>query len=187
MGHIRNEPPRGLQEGSWRLRAGLVGARVAPMRWLILSSVVLVAGCDVVQRVLPGRDAPEPVASEPVEEVASDLGETSEDPLEAPEDVDPDPTASVPNAALPPPVGVGSTLGTTVAALGDPTEGGMWLKTPLVSADRPGQVRYRGQVVAVTLRPLDGPAGAGSQMSLRAMQTLGAPLTELVEVTVEAL
>lgn len=62
----------------------------------------------------------------------------------------------------------------------------MWLKTPLVDFERPGQVRYRGVVVAVTLQPLDLEVGAGSQISVRAMQALGASLSDLVEVSVEA-
>ena len=81
----------------------------------------------------------------------------------------------------------GSALGTTVISLGDPNIGGMWLKTPLVKAERAGQVRYRGVVVAVTLQPLDAEPGSGSQISVRAMQALGASLSELVEVSVEAI
>ena len=48
-------------------------------------------------------------------------------------------------------------------------------------------VRYGAQSVAVTLVPLpDAAPGAGSQLSLQAMRALGAPLTELVEIGVDA-
>lgn len=93
--------------------------------------------------------------------------------------------SALPDPTLPPPPGVGSSLGRTVVSLGDPAEGGMWLKTPLVTSEQPGQIRYRGATVAVTLRPLNAEVGAGSQISVRAMQALGASLSELVEVDVE--
>ncbi|WP_415402549.1 hypothetical protein [Tateyamaria sp. SN3-11] len=78
------------------------------------------------------------------------------------------------------------TLGRTVASLGNAAEPGLWLKTPLVSAEQSGQVYYpeTGKTVAVTLIPIDGPASAGSRLSLAAMQALGAPLTGLPEVDV---
>lgn len=77
-------------------------------------------------------------------------------------------------------------LGTTVASLGNPAEGGLWLKTPLVQAEAAGTVTYpaTGKSVAVTLLPLEGPATAGSQLSLSAMQGLGAPLTDLPTIEV---
>jgi hypothetical protein len=36
----------------------------------------------------------------------------------------------------------------------------------------------------LTLRPIEGAAGAGSRLSIDAMRALGLPLTELVEVQV---
>ncbi|WP_224823368.1 hypothetical protein [Cognatishimia sp. MH4019] len=79
-------------------------------------------------------------------------------------------------------------LGTTVASLGDPTDPGFWLKTPLVSSEQPGRVTYpaAGTSVAVTLIPIDGPSTGGSRLSLPAMRLLQAPLTGLPEVTVFA-
>ncbi|MEO9573949.1 MAG: hypothetical protein ABJ263_14625 [Tateyamaria sp.] len=84
-----------------------------------------------------------------------------------------------------PEVSVG-TLGRTIASLGNPGEPGMWLKTPLVSAERSARVSNpaTGQSVEVTLIPIEGPRTAGSRMSLAAMQALGAPLGDLVEVDV---
>ncbi len=78
------------------------------------------------------------------------------------------------------------TLGRSVATLGNAAEPGLWLKTPLVRATRPGRVHLpqTGKSVAVTLIPIEGPATAGSRLSLAAMQALGAPLTDLIEVDV---
>lgn len=75
-------------------------------------------------------------------------------------------------------------LGTTVASLGDPTQSGFWLRTPLVTATAQGRITYRGQSANVELRPLSGPASGGSQISLAAMQMLGIALTELPEIEV---
>lgn len=78
-----------------------------------------------------------------------------------------------------------TTLGTTVASLGNPAEAGLWLKTPLVTKRQPGFVTAAdGTKVAVTLIPVDGAATGGSQLSLQAMQALGVPLTSLPEVAV---
>ncbi|MFX4297525.1 MULTISPECIES: hypothetical protein [Roseobacteraceae] len=89
-------------------------------------------------------------------------------------------------AAASAPAPVGGSLGITVASLGSPSEPGLWLKTPLVKSEQAGRVSYAGtgKSVAVTLIPIDGPATAGSRMSLSAFQTLGAPLTGLPEVEV---
>ena len=77
-------------------------------------------------------------------------------------------------------------LGTTIASLGTATEPGMWLKTPLVAKTRPGKVTWGGNSLAVTLIPIEGESGAGSRISLQAMQALGMPLTELSEIQVSA-
>jgi len=74
----------------------------------------------------------------------------------------------------------------TVASLGDPSKQGLWLETPLVTAERKGRivVAETGVEATVTLIPLDGPKTGGSRLSLQAMQVLRAPLTELVELDV---
>ena len=77
-------------------------------------------------------------------------------------------------------------LGTTIASLGSPTEPGIWLKTPLVTALAPGRIMYEGQTINVELRPSGGAVGSGSQISLAAMRLIGAPLTALPELTVFA-
>lgn len=77
-------------------------------------------------------------------------------------------------------------LGSTIASLGDATEPGFWLKTPLVDAQTPGVLRSKatGMTAQVTLLPIEGPATAGSRVSLSAMRLLEVPLTELVELEV---
>lgn len=83
------------------------------------------------------------------------------------------------------PVAGGTSLGQTIASLGDPTEAGFWLRTPLVSAPAKGRVvAFDGASVAVDLLPLEGAPGAGSQISLSAMRVLGISLTDLPELTV---
>jgi len=76
----------------------------------------------------------------------------------------------------------------TVASLGDVSEPGLWLRTPLVSAATRGRVRdpATGRSVALELRPLDAAPGAGSRMSLAAYRSLGLALTALPELRVEA-
>ncbi|MEP3921020.1 hypothetical protein [Ascidiaceihabitans sp.] len=83
-----------------------------------------------------------------------------------------------------PPAQASGALGTTVASLGSPAEPGLWLKTPLVKTQTSGTVSYNGTSAQVTLIPIEGPKTAGSRMSLQAFQTLGASLTDLVEVAV---
>ena len=83
------------------------------------------------------------------------------------------------------PVGERS-LGETVASLGDPSDPGLWLQTPLVKAVQPGRVTLNGKSAKVELRPIDGPATAGSRLSLSAMQLIGAPLTGLPTIEVFA-
>lgn len=90
-------------------------------------------------------------------------------------------------AAAPPAEPAGEKkLGTTIASLGDPTEPGFWLKTPLVKAKASGRVvnPANGKSAKVDLIPLSGPSSAGSQLSLPAVQLLGISLTDLPEVEV---
>ena len=78
----------------------------------------------------------------------------------------------------------GALLGATVAALGNPTQTGFWLKTALVDVETQGSIRNAatGAAVNLTLLPLE--AASGSQLSLSAMRMLDVPLTALVEVRV---
>jgi hypothetical protein len=96
----------------------------------------------------------------------------------------PDPGAAALTAVVPTASGL---LGTTVASLGDPASPGLWLETSLVSTETPGRVTITGGRSAdVTLRPSGGAAGAGSRISLAAMQALGLNLTSLPTLSVTA-
>lgn len=132
--------------------------------------LICVAGCGLV----PDRGAVTPVPDE------TGAGLTA-----VPVRPQPRPTGDAVAAPTTPEVSVG-TLGRTVASLGNAAEPGMWLKTPLVGATRQGRVHFpgTGKSASVTLIPIDGPATAGSRLSLAAMQALGASLTDLVEVDV---
>lgn len=81
---------------------------------------------------------------------------------------------------------VSKDLGATVIGLGDPTQPGFWLKTPLVKTARKGLVSVvaSGKSVQVDLIPIEGPKTAGSRISLAAIRLLGVPLTALSEVEV---
>lgn len=83
-------------------------------------------------------------------------------------------------------VEIGKPLGTTIVSLGNVRDAGFWLETPLVKA--PGEARIetmnRADSVTVELRPIEGPATAGSRISLSALRVLGLPLNELTEVRV---
>ncbi|NSX55887.1 hypothetical protein HRQ87_13855 [Sulfitobacter sp. 1151] len=77
-------------------------------------------------------------------------------------------------------------LGVTIASLGDPSDPGFWLETPLVDKARAGRVLYdvTGKSAVVELRPMDGPKTAGSLLSLAAMRVLEAPLGGLPQIEV---
>jgi hypothetical protein len=89
-------------------------------------------------------------------------------------------------AAIAPPAGGERRLGSTIANLGSPTDPGIWLKTPLVTAVMNGRVEYNGMSVNLELRPSGGALGSGSQISLAAMRLIEAPLIGLLEVSVYA-
>lgn len=83
-------------------------------------------------------------------------------------------------AAAPAAAGAGRRLGTTVASLGDPSQPGFWVKTPLVQSETDGRIvnPANGKSAKVRLIPLGG-AGGGSQVSLPALQLIGVSLTDL--------
>lgn len=85
-------------------------------------------------------------------------------------------------AALAAQPATGAALGKVKVSLGNPTDPGFWLQSPLVTAPRQGRVEAGGTSVKVELRPGQG----GAQMSLPAFRALGLPLTSLPEVTVYA-
>lgn len=82
-------------------------------------------------------------------------------------------------AAVPTPRADGF-VGETLAGLGTPAERGLWLRTGLVADTRNGRiVTADGRNLALELRASDAEPGAGSQISLMAMQALGLPLGDL--------
>ena len=76
-------------------------------------------------------------------------------------------------------------LGSTVASLGDPSQPGFWVKTPLVQSETDGRIvnPANGKSAKVRLIPLGG-AGGGSQVSLPALQLIGVSLTDLPTIEV---
>ncbi|MEL6609986.1 MAG: hypothetical protein AAFO93_13850 [Pseudomonadota bacterium] len=142
-----------------------------------------VAGCAQV----PGLTGAGGVSDAPPAAVAT--GDSGLRPQARPDDLDTTAGASVPADVITgseEPERAASGVATTTVTLGTPTEPGNWIKTPLVDAPRSGEVRNpaTGTVVAVQMIPLDGPATAGSRMSLGAMQALGVSLTAVTEIEV---
>ena len=91
-------------------------------------------------------------------------------------------------AAAAAPVPAGGALGDTIASLGDPADPGFWLETPLVTTTQQGHVvsKATGKSAQVELRPIAGPATAGSRISLPALRLLGLSLTDLPDLRVYA-
>jgi hypothetical protein len=117
-----------------------------------------------------GRDAPEaPVIDTPPVGGPTDVTDAAADATVAP----------------PAPSGEGRFLGFSVTSLGDATQPGLWLETPLVDAEGPGRVvAENGRTLVVTLRPTGGAQGSGSRLSLAGFQALGLDLTALPTLTV---
>ena len=152
----------------------------------LLGAAVILTGCALPSQtpdpasmpapmVVPKSDVPVPAAPPPTARTVEQFDTTSAEER-----------AKVVKAAETP--GQDDALGNTIASLGDPTQPGFWLKTPLVAVERPGRVEYAaaGTSVAVTLIPIDGPKTGGSRLSLPAMRLLDAPLTGLPEIAVFA-
>lgn len=138
---------------------------------LITATALALTGCAELDLLGPGRDAaPAPVVFDGQVQAP---GDDTTRPLARPGE------AQAAEVAAPPATGE---LGRSTVSLGDPSQGGLWLETALVTADRPGRVSVpsTGRFAQVTLRP--GPSG-GARASLQTLQTLGlspAALTEIV-------
>ena len=157
---------KGQQRFDWHV---FVGAdRVAGMRYIALVILVALAGCSAIRSTKDRLFGENQTLSEPV---VTDVS------AEAPEGVAQTPIAADPgwNGAR-----------QTIAGLGDPTRPGRWLETPLVKTEINGRVvtRDTGAQVYVLLIPAPGPQGAGSRLSLEAMQSMLLPLDQLVELNV---
>ncbi|MCL4675313.1 MAG: D-galactarate dehydratase [Pararhodobacter sp.] len=76
-------------------------------------------------------------------------------------------------------------LGETLAGLGAPGETGLWLRTGLVGENQRGRiVTETGRSLTLELRASGAAPGAGSQISLMAMQSLGLTLGQLATLRV---
>ncbi len=130
----------------------------------------------------PQSDTTRPQARANGAEVAS-LGQTGLRP-EALDQL----SAEERTAALAPASASTQPLGETLAALGSPAQTGLWLRTGLVTSVTPGRVELPdgSASLRVELRPSGAEAGAGSQLSLSAFNSLGQPLTQLVRLRVFA-
>ncbi len=165
------------------------------MRYLISGAlVVALAGCagqnfGFLQKPGGNRGAPEQDARlAPVTESSPFIGgiEVPYEDARTVEEYDTT-TPELRAAALETPeAGEGGRLGATIGSLGDPTEPGFWVKTPLVSEPVAGRVLYTGsgRTVQVQLLPSGGAPGSGSQVSLAAMRLLDAPLAGLPELEI---
>lgn len=131
-------------------------------------SILVLAQCSQIEDVF-GSDQATAAETAPVDVGDPALIPADETPQEVPVSL---------------PVSGTDALGTTIASLGDPAQPGLWMETPLVSTEQTGTARYQGTTVTLTLKPSGGAEGSGSRLSVLAMQALGAPLTDLVEVSV---
>ena len=152
------------------------------LRFLPLLAPLALAACDegAFENLFGGFDSPPPVE----EEIAVTPTEPRfEAPRIASAPVDPEiaeqRAAGISAAAA----DKGPKLGNTIASLGDPTDGGLWIETPLVSAPTKGLVEYpiTRKTVEVELRPA---GSGGSRGSLAAFRALDAPLTGLPEFVI---
>ena len=76
----------------------------------------------------------------------------------------------------------------TVAAVGDPVEPGLWMQTPLVTSPARARVTVASTGVStiLELRPSEAGADAGGQLSLEAMRALNLSFTDLAQVEISA-
>lgn len=153
-----------------------------------LALAVALSGCQVLDR-MRGRPGPAPEAAAPAapgEAPTVGLSEAMPPPVtsSSPEKLDTSTDAEKAEAAAP--SSGGTSLGTTIASLGDPAAAGFWLETPLVKAAVQGRVvdTASGTSAKVELRPIPGEPGSGSRISLAAMRVLGLSLTDLPELEV---
>ncbi len=148
---------------------------------LILAALLLV-GCTEIFGPGSGDATVRPVARPDVQAIAPPADATTAAQFDTTTDAEREAakTTSTANAEV--------MLGRTIASLGNPANPGFWLETPLVSGPKKGRIvdPASGKSVSVDLIPIDGPATAGSRISLPAMRLLGVSLTGLPELIVYA-
>lgn len=158
------------------------------MRVLSLSAIlglgVALSGCAQMTQMTQGRGAAQNPAATPEQVSAATAITRAPAPRPAARatvaELDTTTAEQRAAAAEVPAAGAEERLGTTVASLGNPNEGGLWMKTPLVSERADGRIvnPATGKSAKVELIPLAG-GGSGSQVSLSALQLLGVSLTSL--------
>ena len=142
------------------------------------------AAAPAVEVQTPGADTIRP-ETRPVEDGVAALPPLARGAVRTAETLDRT-TPEERSAATAPGAG-GARLGDTLASLGNPAEGGFWLRTGLVTESRQGRAETAaGASVRLELRPSGSAPGAGSQLSLAAFRALEVPLTDLPRLTVFA-
>lgn len=158
---------------------------------LPLAALLLVPACAQMEAAFPGAGQSEPVTTAPASEDGTDAAPRASAPppasAQTADEFDTT-TEEERQAAATPSDGGERLLGTTVASLGDVSESGFWLKTPLVEAPGSGRVVYpeTGKSAGVELIPIEGPRDGGSRLSLAAMRLIEAPITDLPTIEVYA-
>lgn len=140
------------------------------MRLVSISLLLVLTGCGLQLPQFGGRAGP-PLPTSTVQVAGEDTPRPAVRPV--------DDAAATPQSEVP---------GTTLATLGDASVAGLWLETPLVDVPGPGRVTTSdGTSLDLQLIPSGGVDGAGSRLSLAAMQALGLPLTAIAELSVDIL
>ncbi|MCI2398001.1 D-galactarate dehydratase [Aliiroseovarius subalbicans] len=157
------------------------------MKHVFVISAALLAGCAQLPSPdagAPGADASESALTRPVKRPT----EVAAPPANAVTVEQFDTTSNEERVAATEVTATGGevALGRTVATLGNPAEAGFWLETPLVDTVSEGRVvsTATGESVAVELRSIGGPDGAGSRISLAALRLLNVGLAGLHELDV---
>ncbi|MCX7559401.1 hypothetical protein OS190_07440 [Sulfitobacter sp. F26204] len=167
------------------------------MKQIVVSGVLLalLSSCSGISGFFPKKPAVESVPAEPVLPAVNEV----ESAVLSPETAAPPPppaartvetldttTPAQRAAAVAPAKAPNKALGKTIVTLGSPTEPGLWIKTPLTKVEAQGRVTNlaNGKSSVVTMIPLEGPATAGSRMSLAALRLIEASLADLTEVSV---
>jgi hypothetical protein len=139
---------------------------------LLVSMILVLAGCAQIAPKPVETAAPEPANSAPAPAIGG-TGRTAE-ALDTT-------TEAERAAAVAAPTAAGRELGKVTVALGPPAEQGFWLRSTLVTAPGKGRVvTGAGESVAVDLLPGTG----GALLSLAAYRALGLDLTSIPEVSV---
>lgn len=150
-------------------------------RFFLAALCVGISGCSELNQLNIALGGPDNLLAQPEAGVAGPLSQSAAATAETL-----DQTTEMERTAAAQPIRESRNLGQTTASLGSAAEPGFWLKTPLVSKETSGQVTnpITGKSVAVALLPIEGPATAGSRISLAAMRILEVNLTDLVVLDV---